>query len=193
MTFRDFISVDLPKLDTLRALTDELIRTGAPLKLVDLHQVHLTLKFLGETEEALVSKIEETMRASVAGVTPFTVRLTGTGAFPNLRRMNVLWVGMVGGEPLVEVARRLDAGVEPLGFPREKRSLSPHVTIGRVKGGGGLDPLRRVVTDHAGDAFGEAYVDRIRLKKSVLTPQGPAYSTVEEVPLSGVPRWPVFR
>ena len=188
MTFRAFISVDFPKLDTLRALTDELIRTGAPLKLVDLHQVHLTLKFLGETEEALVSKIEEAMRASVVGVTPFTVRLTGTGAFPNIRRMNVLWVGMVGGEPLVEVARRLDAGVEPLGFPREKKSFSPHVTIGRVKGGGGLDPLRRVVTDHAEDAFGEAYVDRIRLKKSVLTPQGPAYSTVEEVLLSGVHR-----
>jgi 2'-5' RNA ligase len=183
MPFRAFISVDLPRLPPLEALSEELRGTGASLKLVDPGRVHLTLKFLGDTEEALVPRILEAMRASVAGVPPFPVRLVGTGAFPSLRRMNVLWVGMEGAEPMVEVARRLEAGVEPLGYPRERRDFSPHVTIARAKGGRGLEEARRVLEAHARDTFGEVVVDRIRLKKSVLAPAGPTYSTVDEVPL----------
>lgn len=180
MTFRAFVSVDLPRLDRLEPLMAELTASGAPLKPVRLDQVHLTLKFLGDTEEALVPRIVEAMRASVAGVPPFTIRLVGTGAFPNLQRMNVLWVGIEGGEPMVAIARRLEAAVEPLGYPREGRDFSAHVTIARVKGGGNLDLAREVLRAHAADAFGEVPVDRIRLKKSVLSPQGPTYSTVEE-------------
>ena len=183
MAFRAFISVDLPELESLKALAEELRRTGAALKLVDVSHVHLTLKFLGETEEALVPRIVEAIRASVAGISPFAVRLVGTGAFPNLHRMNVLWVGMEGAEPLAEIARRLEAATEPLGYPREGRDFSPHVTIARVKGPRGLDAVRRVLEAHARDAFGEVRVDRVRLKKSVLTPGGPVYSTVDEVPL----------
>jgi len=161
----------------------ELRASGAPLKLVKLEQVHLTLKFLGDTEEALVPKLVDAMRRSVAGVAPFVVRIVGTGAFPNLRRMRVLWVGMEGGQPLVDIARRLEAETEPLGYPREGRDFSPHVTLARVKGGGNLDRARQVLEAHAKDAYGEFAIDRVRLKKSVLTPQGPIYSTVEEVPL----------
>ena len=183
MAFRAFISVDLPELEAMKALAEEMRRTGAPLKIVDLARVHLTLKFLGETEEALVPKIVESMRASVAGIRPFMVRLVGTGAFPNLHRMNVLWVGMEGADPLVEIARRLEAGLEPLGYPRENRDFSPHITIARSKDRRGLDAVRRVLEARAKDVFGEVYVDRVRLKRSVLTPQGPVYSTVEETSL----------
>ncbi len=182
MAFRAFISADLPRLDRLEPVMAELRASGAPLKLVKLEQVHLTLKFLGDTEEALVPRLVEAMRRSAEGIAPFTVRVAGTGAFPNLRRMRVLWVGLEGGQPLVEIARRLEAETEPLGYPREGRDFSPHVTLARVReGGGNLDAARRILEAHAADAYGEFPVDRIRLKKSVLTPQGPIYSTVEEV------------
>ena len=183
MVFRGFVSVDLPRLPALEGLLDELRGTGAALKPVDATQVHLTLKFLGDTEEALVPRIVDVMGASVAGMRSFTVHLRGTGAFPNPHRMKVLWVGMEGAEPLVEIARRLEAGMEPLGYPRERRDFSAHVTIARVNGPRGLDDARRVLQAHARGVFGEVLVDRVRLKKSVLTPGGPAYSTVEEVPL----------
>ena len=182
MAFRAFISADLPTLEALDPVMAELRASGAPLKLVKLEQVHLTLKFLGDTEEALVPRIVEAMRRSVSGVAPFAVRVVGTGAFPNLRRMRVLWVGLEGGQPLVDIARRLETETEPLGYPREGRDFSPHVTLARVKGGGDLDRARQVLETHAKDAYGEFPVDRIRLKKSVLTPQGPIYSTVEEIP-----------
>ena len=91
--------------------------------------------------------------------------------------------GMEGANPLAVIARRLEAATEPYGYPREGRDFSPHVTIARVKGPRGLDAVPRVLEAHARDAFGEVLVDRVRLKKSVLTPDGPVYSTVEEVPL----------
>src|SRR3989442_2720743 len=137
MAFRAFISVDLPRLEPLVALSEELRRTGASLKLVDLGQVHLTLKFLGDTEEALVPRIVDAMRASVGGIAPFTVQIVGTGAFPNLRRMNVLWVGMEGAEPLAEIARRLEAGAAAPGDPRGDRGLVPPAPAPKGKGGGG--------------------------------------------------------
>jgi len=183
VAFRAFISVDLPEVGALTVLVDELRRTGSPLKLVDLSQVHLTLKFLGDTEELLVPRIADVIRSSVAGLKPFLVRLEGTGAFPNLRRPKVLWVGMAGAEPLVEIARRLEAGTEPLGYPREGRAFSPHITIARPRASGGLDAVRRVIEARTHDTFGEVLVARVRLKKSVLAPAGPVYSTVVDVPL----------
>ena len=183
MAFRGFISVDLPDIESMTAFAEELWRTGAAVKPVDVSQVHFTLKFLGDTEEALVPRILDVMRHSVTGIPSFTIRLVGTGAFPNLRRMNVIWVGTEGAEPLVEIARRLEAALEPLGYPRERREFSAHVTVARVKGPRSLDDVRRVIEARARDVFGEVRVDRLRLKKSVLGAQGPTYSTVAEVSL----------
>ncbi len=170
----------------VEALLRELSETGAPLKLVRGELVHLTLKFLGDTQEVLVPRIVTAMHHAVEGIPPFSVRLVGTGAFPSLRRMNVLWVGMEGGEPLRDIARRLEEGIEPLGFPRENREFSPHITVARVKSGQGLDAVRKLLESRAKHSFGEARVDSVRLKKSILTPQGPEYFTVEEVPLRPV-------
>ena len=170
----------------VEALLRELSETGAPLKLVRGELVHLTMKFLGDTQEALVPRVVTAMHHAVEGISPFSVRIVGTGAFPSLRRMNVLWVGMEGGEPLRDIARRLEEGIEPLGFPREHREFSPHITVARVKSGQGLDAVRKLLESRAKHSFGEARVDSVRLKKSILTPQGPEYFTVEEVPLRPV-------
>jgi len=145
--------------------------------------VHLTLKFLGDTDESLIPQIVEAIVAAVDGIPPFSIRLIGTGAFPNLRRMTVLWVGIEGGERLVAIAGRLEDRLESLGFPRERREFSPHVTVARVRGGHGLDAVRAVLGARSRDAFGAATVDRVRLMKSVLTPEGAEYFTLEEVPL----------
>ncbi len=183
MPFRAFISADLPTIPSLEALTRDLREASRDLKVVAVDHLHLTLKFLGDTEEGLVPEIVSAMREASAGIGPFTIRVRGTGGFPNLDRPSVLWVGIEGGDPLGRMAASLDADVAALGFERERRPWSPHVTVARVRGRRDLDRALAVVRAHADEVFAEVRIEDLRLKKSVLRPQGPEYTTVESVRL----------
>lgn len=183
MPFRGFIAADVEATERLMDLKRSLGESGAQLKLVDLENIHLTLKFLGDTDEGLVEKIVEIMKAAAEGVEPFTMKLSGTGVFPNPNYMKVLWVGLENAEPLVSMARKIDNEVSRLGFKREKKAMHPHITVARVKGPRGKNQVQQILRDYRNEDFGSQYVDRIRLKKSVLSREGPTYSTVEEVRL----------
>lgn len=183
MAFRAFISVDLDSFGPLDSLAREISSAGADVKVVDTDIMHLTLKFLGDTQESLVPSIVAVMRDSVQGVEPFKVRLAGTGAFPNPDRARVLWVGLDDGGVLAPIAQKIDVGLSKFGIDREERAFSPHVTIARVKSSRGKDRLKQILNAHKTDFFGEQTVNSIRLKKSVLSPQGSTYTTVEEVRL----------
>ncbi len=183
MTFRGFIAADVPPTPSLEDFAAELQEAGGPLKVVSPDQLHLTLKFLGDTEDGLVPEIVTAMREAASGVRPFEIRVRGTGAFPSLGRMNVIWVGVEGAEPLTRIAAALEASMEPLGFRREHRTWKAHVTLARVKGSGDLDRTRTILRARAADEFGTHRVDAIHLKKSVLTPQGAQYSVVESLRL----------
>jgi 2'-5' RNA ligase len=183
MTFRGFIAVDFPRSQTLDALAADLRKASPSLKVVGTDQLHLTIKFLGDTEEGLIPEIIATIQKATSGVQPFEIRVRGTGAFPSLSRMNVIWVGVEGAEPLAKIAEALEISLESLGFPRERRPWKAHVTLARVKGSRDLDPVRRILESHATDLFGTSTVDAVHLKKSVLTPQGARYTILETVGL----------
>lgn len=184
MTFRGFIAIDVPTSPSLDALAADLQKASPSLKVVPTDHLHLTIKFLGETEEGLVPEILTAIREAAAGIQPFEIRVKGTGAFPSLTRMNVIWVGVEGAEPIARIAERLESSLEPLGFPRENRRWTAHVTLARVKGHRDLDRARRILESRASESFGSHVVDTIHLKKSVLTPQGAKYSIVGSVPLT---------
>lgn len=180
--FRAFISADFGHFPRVDAFSDALRAAEGQLKLVDLALLHTTLKFLGDTDEARVPEIVAVMEASVKGVAPPTIVLRGAGAFPSPRRINVVWIGLEGAQPLAAIAAKLDQGLAPLGIRPEGRAWQPHVTVARAKGPRNADRVREAIEAHADEAFGTAQVDRIRLKRSVLMPRGPEYTTVVEVP-----------
>ena len=181
MTFRAFISVDVDTTQKLREFEERLRGCGAPLKLVDIENIHLTLQFLGDTDEKLTDDIASAMAASVKGIEPFTLELVGTGAFPNLNYMKVIWVGLRNAEVLGKIAETLENELVSLGFKREKRGFHPHITMARVKGKKNKERVRQVLKDYWGEKFGTQKVENIRLKKSVLSREGPTYTTVREI------------
>ncbi len=185
LTFRAFISIDVEPSEKMVRFHSELKGANAQVKLVNLDITHLTLKFLGDTKEDLVPRITELMDASVEGIEPFEIQFCDTGAFPNLGHMKVVWIGVRNIEKMKLIADFLNDELAILGFKKEKRKFSPHLTLGRVKGGKNKDRLAEVITNWRDEDFGSMQVDRIRLKKSVLSPQGPTYSTVHEVELRG--------
>lgn len=186
MNFRAFISMDVDVHSKIVELSQELRRHGSSLKIVDPNIIHLTLKFLGETDEALIPRIREAMEKSVEDVAPMPVRFKGVGAFPSMSRIRVIWIGLEGAENMGLISRRLDDGLSILGFNREERPFAPHVTLARVREGGSAGSARELLENLRDEVFGEQLMDTLKLKKSVLSPKGPTYSMVEEVRLKVV-------
>jgi 2'-5' RNA ligase len=182
MSIRCFIAVECG-CDELAAKFREVRRmleaARADVKFVEPENIHLTLKFLGEIEHSLVEQVSKI----VEGISfqPFTARIERVGVFPNLRRPRVVWAGITeGASQLEEIWGEIDGKLRELGFERERRRFSPHITIGRVRSGRNRDQLIHEISSLRDYVFGELHVDRIALKKSVLTPRGPIYSTLAE-------------
>jgi 2'-5' RNA ligase len=184
MSFRAFISIDLARIQEVEDLIVALKNADPTLKVVDPGQIHITLKFLGETSESKVPGIVEAMREAAQGIEPFAVPLRSTGAFPSKNRIRVVWVGLNDTMPMGTMATRLDESLAQQGFDRERRPFAPHLTVARTRTETSNPSVRQIIDTNAQNDFGTVYVDRIRLKKSVLTQCGPQYSTVEEILLS---------
>ena len=158
-----------------------LVSLGGDLKPVERENIHLTLKFLGDVS---VTKLEE-IKSALAQVTfpPFSLEIKGAGAFPNLKRMNVIWVGVGEGWSQVElIFEQTEKLLHQLGFSCETRPFSPHITVARVKSGRKRDEIAAFLGHLTDERFGTFPVRSVRLKQSVLSPSGPKYSTLYEVP-----------
>jgi 2'-5' RNA ligase len=184
MKFRAFIAVEMGELPELRQFHSELKMLEPGMKAVDPGHLHVTLKFLGDTEESLVPKLDEVMRSGVNGIAPFTVHLHGSGTFPPKGNTRVVWVGLEGTEPLAIIASRLEGSLQELGFEPESRAFQPHLTLARVKDPRASGPAIALAEKYVLVDFGSVNVDRILLKKSVLGPRGPTYTTVITSPLA---------
>ncbi|NIP33837.1 MAG: RNA 2',3'-cyclic phosphodiesterase [Thermoplasmata archaeon] len=184
MAFRAFISVDVGPRIEWRALRKELVDVDRGVRPVKPEQLHLTLRFLGDTDEGRVEDLVSLMASSVKDVEPFSISFDGVGAFPNARRPRVVWIGLSGAEPLVGIGRRLEKGVVDLGWKPEKRGFRPHATVARIKHVRRQGRLSSLLDRWRDVSFGSMMVSSIVLKRSELTPQGAIYSTVERVPLA---------
>jgi RNA 2',3'-cyclic 3'-phosphodiesterase len=177
-TIRTFIAVELPpevkaylgrlSADLAAQLPQRSVRWVKP------ERIHLTLRFIGETEKNLMPDLQNMMDETARGRRPFLLHLKGIGCFPNCSRPRVIWVGIQGDlEAAALLKSDLDAGLSELGWEIETRSFQPHLTLGRVKDlqsaadqrwPAGIEPL--AIT-----------VQSIHLIESNLTPAGPIYTT----------------
>jgi len=182
-TFRGFIAIDIKATPQIITFEKEIAKTGADVKLVEPGNIHITVKFLGDTDENHIDAIEQSMKESVLPIKPFPITLKGTGVFPNQNYMKVLWIGITDEGNIETIARAIDEKLEPLGFKKENRGFSPHLTVGRVKTARNKDQLIKVIENYKTVEFTIQKVQSITLKKSELTPKGPIYTTLREVPL----------
>jgi RNA 2',3'-cyclic 3'-phosphodiesterase len=186
---RAFIAIELPE-ELKQALADiqSRLREGsqAPVKWVDAGGIHLTLKFLGNISPGLVDRITLVLKESARDIAPFRLEATGLGAFPNPRRVQVVWVG-VGGEmaPLNRLQQHIEAGLKPLGFTPDNRPFKPHLTLGRVRERAVADDVMALgrLIGEAGFAACPIDVAAVHLMRSELTPQGAVYTRLVSVKL----------
>lgn len=187
---RSFIAVELPG-DLKKALA-ELQRQfrsagNSPVKWVESGNIHLTLKFLGDIDIDSTGKITTALEGASHGFTPFHIEASRLGVFPNMNRIQVIWVGLYGElEKLGQLQKRIEENLKPLGFPPENRPFTPHLTLGRVR-----DYARPEERQKLGQIIGNAKFDgkytidvnAVNLMKSQLTREGPIYTKLAAVNL----------
>ena len=187
---RSFIAIELPdelKLGLIQ-LQARLKTEGQPwVKWVDPNGIHLTLKFLGNIPVDRIGDITGAINEAAQGIPPFHLEVKGLGVFPNLRRVQVAWVGMSGEvDKLAQLQRQLEASLARLGFAPESRLFKPHLTLARLRNQASLAERQRFGQLIASTKFEADYsinVEAINLMRSQLTREGAIYSQISSVKL----------
>jgi len=189
---RSFVAIELPDeiKETLTQLQAQLKLNSPPLvKWVDPYSIHLTLKFLGNIAVGSISEITQAIEEAAQGTPPFHLEVKGLGVFPNLRRVQVAWVGL-GGEvsKISKLQQRIESNLAPLGFTAEPRAFTPHLTLARLRDRVLPDERERFGQLIANTRFEAGYtieVAAINLMRSQLTREGAIYSRLSCVVLRG--------
>jgi 2'-5' RNA ligase len=187
---RAFLAAELPTplQDAIQTATSDLRKTlGSELvRWVPIHNVHLTLKFLGDVSPSSLDLIKQMLTTEAGQVQPFVVQIEGLGSYPNSRRPRVLWVGLNAPAALSALQHSIEAAAARLGFESEDHDYSPHLTIGRVRqniSASEQQKIRTALEDTLIGNLGTAPVDEIHLFKSDLQPTGSLYTKLFTAPL----------
>ena len=176
---RTFIAIELPEkiIYTISKVQEEIKSYGLKIRWVRPENIHLTLKFLGDIQEADTEKVARAVSESVTGYHPISIAVKGIGVFPGIKRPRVIWLGISKQlDLLTGLQKTLDEKLEAIGFPKEKRPFRGHLTMGRLKDK--IDPkrLNDVLKEFNKFESGYFIADRIILYKSELKPKGAVYT-----------------
>ncbi len=169
----------------LEVITESLSEKISGVRWSKTENIHLTLKFLGDIEEKKVSAIKQVLQKVAARHGPFELNVGELGVFPGFRKPRVIWAGVrEEGESLKLLVQDLEQSLARMGFKREKREYSPHLTLGRVKVTHAPPELREIFSSRGAESLGRLRMDVILLIKSTLTGEGPVYEIISRKKLS---------
>ncbi len=187
---RSFIAIELP--DELRLELGQLeaqLKSGKQpwVKWVDPNSIHLTLKFLGNIAIEKTSEITRAMEEAAQGISPFQLEVKELGVFPNLKRVQVAWVGISGEiDKLSQLQQHIETNLARLGFAPESRPFTAHLTLARLRNQASLDERQRfgqLIADTRPKIAYTIRVDAVSLMRSQLTREGAIYSRISLVGL----------
>ncbi len=181
-SIRSFIAFDIDNpavRNNLAKAQASVAQTGADVKVVETENIHVTMRFLGDISLDTVERVFEEMKK--VQFVPFNAQLKGIGVFPTLSYPRVVWAGITeGANELRSIFDQLEPRLRGLGFAADQHGFSPHLTIARVRSGRNKAQLADFVKQNTDLDFGIIRAECLRLKKSVLSPKGPTYSTLKE-------------
>jgi len=151
---------------------------------VETKNLHVTLKFLGDVPLNDLPQLIRAVTHSVRQIDSFDLTFQGFGVFPNRQSPKTIWIGCrEGSEALGQLAESINEGLRPLGFPKEARKFSPHLTIGRVKKTSPDSPLIALLDEQQNRLFGSCSVGEVQIISSELTRRSPIYDELAAIPL----------
>lgn len=186
---RSFLAFDVSNeiKENLSKLISRLKIELPDIKWVNSENLHGTIKFFGDIEESVIEKISEIILRKLSKQKPIFLEGVGLGVFPSINRDRVVWAG-VGGEieELKKIVSNIEIEFDKIGFPKEERAFSPHLTIGRIKKTlATVQKLEHILKENENKKFGETRVERLTLYRSVLTGESSIYKVLKEYSFAG--------
>ena len=187
---RTFIAADIPpsiqksiqlQINNLRKIIGD-----TSVRWVPVHNIHLTLKFLGDVSQTDVKKLTDILLTEGDSHSAFDIDINGPGSFPSSKRARVLLVRIQAPAELDALQRGIESACTGVGFRPETRPFSPHLTIGRVRRGVTSPDrmkIHKALNEVKIDSPGTARVDSVHLYKSELKPTGAVYTKLFSAPL----------
>jgi 2'-5' RNA ligase len=180
---RAFIAIELSReiQSKLEQVTTQLKHRleGLPIRWVAVENIHLTLKFLGDVSLSNLEILKKLLLSVSSAHHPFDISAGGLGAFPKAHQPRVIWVGLEAPPDLESIQHAVDIETARLGYTREERPFSPHLTVGRVSRNASPADIRAiasVVEDFRVGFLGAARVNAVHLFRSDLQPGGAIYT-----------------
>lgn len=187
-TIRTFVGTATNSAVRERALelAEGLRRDGTQAKWTAAENLHLTLKFLGDVPEEQIPRVCRTVAEAASACKPFQLQFRGAGAFPDMRRPRMLWIGVAEGEAEVRRLQKLvDRALRKIRFPKEPQRYHPHLTIGRIRGPGrGGSNLKELLQQSSEFDAATVFVDEVFVFASSLGKEGPTYSVLGRAALA---------
>jgi 2'-5' RNA ligase len=188
-SIRSFLAVDPPReiIDAIGMIQDRLRKNiQGDIRWVRPQGIHLTLKFFGAISESDVANISLVVENTTSNIAPFTLGIKRVGAFPDVKRPRVLWLGMDGDvDTLIRLQKEMDAELQKYGFEKEDRTFRPHLTLARIKDPRGLIGLAKIMEKRENYEAGSFSAAGLNLFKSDLTPKGAVYTKLAYFPFGG--------
>ena len=154
-------------------LTDERIKWVNP------DNMHLTLKFFGDTPDKMEPEIIKAFQHAANTMNGFSFELAGFGYFGSRRSPRVLWIGIKQPEGLQILYKEVNKHLKPLGYTPDKPQFVPHLTVARIKELKNINVFHTLIAKHQNDHFGKQYIESFELYHSILRPRGPEYHVVK--------------
>lgn len=187
---RAFIAIDLSP--EIHQRLDEVVEnfrsqlTSVPIRWVAVTNIHLTLKFLGDVSLSNLNLLTNMLQTEVSSHYQFEISVGGSGAFPNYRQPHVIWVGVEAPPELTTIQNGIETATARLGYAREERAFSPHLTLGRVSRNASSQDVKEIAKtlEKTRVGFlGATCVEEVHLYRSDLRPTGAVYTQIFSTPL----------
>lgn len=188
-SIRAFIAIQLPS--EIQESLELILHNSQPglqglVRWVPVRNIHITLKFLGNVPHEKLADLETALGDIAGNFPPFAIEAKNLGAFPTIQRAKVIWVGIEPNEALHHLYLAMEEVMNHLGFPKEDRQFSPHLTLARVNDPASPEIYRKissVLTKFQTVRAGSFLAKEITLFRSDLTPHGSIYTPLAKMPL----------
>ena len=182
---RIFIAVKIDPTEALKTMFSD-FRTGLKderIKWTEMEKFHITLVFLGDTEEDKIESVSEMLKGVCMGFGDFSITIKGTGLFKNLKDPRVIWTGVEPSEKLIKLHESVKLGLKDTDITIEDRPYRPHLTLGRINNIKDIETLKALITRYQNTDIQRQAVYEVILYESLLMHSGAVYKPLGKYPL----------